>query len=257
MSTHRRSLDDAGLLHTATSAGSGAAFPTAASLGSLGRSASVSNPFDVTELLARISLLPPTPPPPPALDSASSGGGPRCLSTDGVNRVQWVQPSGEAALLLLANGCLPGSIVASSKMWGKKWELWRPGECGASFCWLPCAVAEPVTLQHWSHRLPAFLQGPGAWVREWRTWSRAWCWRSRRPQGASFGHGGWMGAWGPMGHGRHGLELDAWLGRHDMLSWIRGIGTQALHPNPKDCSHCTRLLCHCPLPAFPCAGEPC
>lgn len=109
---HRRSirlsLDDAGLLHMATSAGGGAALPAAASLGSLARSASVSNPFDVTELLARISLLPATPAPPPALASTGGSGGPRCLSTDGVNRMQWVQPSGEAGLLNVTPGLFMG-----------------------------------------------------------------------------------------------------------------------------------------------------
>lgn len=166
MSAHRRSLDDAGLLHTATSAGSGAAFPTAASLGSLGRSASVSNPFDMTELLARISLLPPAPPPPPALDSASSGGGPRCLSTDGVNRMQWVQPSGEAALLLLANGCLPGSIVASSENWGKKWGCGALASAAPAFAGFhvllpsqsPCSIGDTACLP--SCRAPP--HGPGS-----------------------------------------------------------------------------------------------
>ncbi len=100
----------------ATSAGGGASLPAAASLGSqMGRSASVSNPFDVTELLARISLLPATPGPPPALASAGSGGGLRCLSTDGVNRVQWVQPSGKTGAVFAGqNQCavLPSSSAA-------------------------------------------------------------------------------------------------------------------------------------------------
>lgn len=110
-SIHRRSLDDAGLLPMATSAGGGAALPAAASLGSLARSASVSNPFDVTELLARISLLPATPAPPPALASTGGSGGPRCLSTDGVNRMQWVQPSGEAGLLDVTPGLFNGQTA--------------------------------------------------------------------------------------------------------------------------------------------------
>ena len=51
------------------------------------------------------------------------------------------------------------------------------------------------------------------------------------PTGCAFWAWWFHGCLGPMRHGRHGLD-DEWLRRHDMLSWIRGISTQAFAPKP-------------------------
>lgn len=59
------------------------------------RSATVANPFDVAELLSRISLLAPS----ASAGAAAGMGGPRPLSADSTSGIQWIQPSGALQLL--------------------------------------------------------------------------------------------------------------------------------------------------------------
>lgn len=66
-------------------AGAACYTPPLAGSAVLGRSASLPTPYDVAELLARISLLAPPAPPPHAVEADGS-------------RLHWVQPSGACGL---------------------------------------------------------------------------------------------------------------------------------------------------------------
>ena len=105
--SHRGSLDAGAPCFAPPPGGGGAS-------GGLGRSASLPSPYDVAELLARISLLAPPAPPP----AGPSAGGPRALAADG-SRLHWVQPSGACAVQVWRGVHVPPAGAASGRSWAR------------------------------------------------------------------------------------------------------------------------------------------